>query len=221
MNWMISICILAFTLLAGATAAAEPPKDSADTVSIPLDRIWANNIPGTRDIRELEPETSLNREDGRIVSEIRRVLGNTPGKGEKARPGFVVPCTGFDALRAAHAILVGKKPQPDTIDTNDQASLMFFSYQAGCYVELCSITRRTNRIEIRYRFVPHKTAFVSESLAVVPLGSLPPGEYSVSLCQLPLEIAQAVPDVADTLAKWGDQLVCNPFSFHVRAVDSN
>ncbi len=43
-------------VLLSVTASAESPAEKADTVTIPLDQIWANHIPGTRDIHLLEPE---------------------------------------------------------------------------------------------------------------------------------------------------------------------
>lgn len=205
MNRLRLSCGLIIALPLCGNAIADTPS----TINIPLGEIWGYSLAGTRHIRELEPDTAPNQELGNIASEIRLALAAIPNKRARARPGFVVPGSGSQALRQAHAVLVSDK-NPPTVAASDPASLIFLSHQAAFDVELCSVTRNANRIEIRYRFIPHKVGVLRASFAVIPLGTLPPGDYSVSLTQQPKG-----GEPSKLLAKWGDQLVCNPFSFHV------
>src|SRR5688572_14501972 len=66
---------------------------------IPLKEIWANRMPDTRDIRELDPVNPL-------VLEIEKAIGFPPQ--DEAQRGFAVEGEGLEALRAAHAIFVDK-----------------------------------------------------------------------------------------------------------------
>ena len=183
--------------------------DTPDTINIPLVEIWGYNLAGTRPIRELEPETASIQALGHSASEIRHFLATKPKGQIKARSGFVVPGSGSEALRQAHAVLVGNK-EPNVVAASDPVSLIFFSHQAGFSVELCGVTRNKNHVEIQYQLTPQKAGVLRASFAVIPLGTLPSGNFSVKPIQQ-LEGGEK----GKLLAKWGDQVVCSPFSFDV------
>src|SRR5262249_5418403 len=92
----------------------------ADAESIPLKDIWAFEIPGTKDIHELEPEAFgeeakqlpvAEREErykASLVTQIHKSLMYILGSNKLPEPrtAFAVLGTGREALRKAAAVLV-------------------------------------------------------------------------------------------------------------------
>ena len=161
-------------VLLSVSASAEPPKD---TVTIPLDQIWAFDMPGTRDIRELEPER------GPMVSSIGRSLSHAPAKGETVKPAFAVRGDGLQALRGAHAVLVEDAKPDSMFPVGSKLSVVFFSYQLGSFVHINNVERRGDVVEVQYRFVPHRTREMTVHFALIPLGELPHGKFTVQIIQ--------------------------------------
>ncbi len=64
---------------------------------------------------------------------------------------------------------------------------VFFSYASAYQVELLSVSRRDSKVSIGYRFVPTFAPKVHYSLALIPLGALPPGVYEVDVEQEAME----------------------------------
>jgi hypothetical protein len=196
-------------LLGGATTIV--PVESPDVVTIPLDAIWAYNMPDTVDIHSLDD----NGEAAKVVAEIRRRLVTATPNWKEAKAAFAVAATELKALREAHAVLVeGKKPR-QTFPADSDISIIFFSYQFGQYVHLEKVTRRGNVIDVQYKFVPHKTKEVTEHFALIPLGKLAPGKAHVEITQSPMEpkwINAGWKDVDRDVAR---RIVCRPFSFVV------
>jgi hypothetical protein len=163
------------------------PLRSEEMHKIPLDKIWAWQMPGTLDVATLEKDKPPSFAYGPLVRDILRVLGDAPEEGKPAREAFAVQGTGLDALREAHAVLVQKKKPQNTFPAGSEISVVFFSYSSGSYVHLEKVQRRDNVIEIRYRFVPHKTAELTEHIAIAPLGPSPAGEFQVAVIQSPMD----------------------------------
>lgn len=208
-----SLLICACLILSAGYALASEPK----TVTIPLDQIWAWEMPGTRDIGQLEPNKPAKVECGPLVGEIRQALSASRVRGTEPRAGFAVVGTGLDALREAHAVLVEKKQPRDSFPVGSEITVVFFSYQAGSYVHLRHVEQRGNVVEIEYRFVPHETCEVTEHLALVPLGKLPVGDVSVRIVLSPIGEPSLGPDFLRECIEWGRRVVCRPFSFSVLA----
>lgn len=163
------------------------PLRSEEMYKIPLDKIWAWEMPGTLDVATLEKDKPPNFAYGPLVRDLLRVLGDAPEEGKPAREAFAVQGTGLDALRKAHAVLVQKKKPRTTFPTGNEISVVVFSHSFGSYVHLEKVQRRDDVIEIHYRFVPHKTGELTEHFAVVPLGRLPAGKYQVAVIQSPMD----------------------------------
>jgi hypothetical protein len=221
--------------------AKEPDEGQAkDTIEIPLDQIWAYNMPGTRDIRDLEPEQrpehlqSLSIDKQRallqkrlwipIAVSLTEVSPSWPREGQTARPGFAVAGTGRDALEETYDVLVkGEKPH-ESFDPGSEITLVFFSYQMGSFVHLHNINRRGNDVELRYRIVSHTDRYLSAQLALIAMGELPLGKYSVTVVQLPtgrelfdggfspLEDGRAL---EPSEVNWGQRFVSTGFLFEV------
>lgn len=201
--------VLACFMVANATADAA--NEEAKSRIIALDQIWGYNLPGTRDLLKIEGRSSAKQQ----IEEIRDALSTPPPQGKEASAGFAVAGSGADALREAHAVLVGGKKPRQTLPQDSELSLVFFSYQFGPYVHLQKVLRRGNVIEVQYLFVPHKTEEVTEHFALIPLGKLAAGKVRVEITQLPMEkrfVSAGWNDIAPEVAR---RIVCRPFSFVV------
>jgi hypothetical protein len=154
-----------------------------EPTEIPLRDIWAYRMPGTREIGKLEKDRPPQWNYGRLIRDIRNVLGTARPKGKDAGTAFAVSGTGIDALREAHAVLVEEKKPRDKFPAGNDVSIVFFSYSFGSYVELNSVRRRVHDIDIRYRFRTHATMDLTDHIAIIPLTSLTDGKYRVNVIQ--------------------------------------
>ncbi len=201
---MSLVCSVAIILLAETTAQPEERE-------IPLKDIWALHMPGTIDLAKID-----NAVASREMASIRQLLSRPPAEGKDGKAGFVVLGRPMDALHEAHAVLVDGKKALDTIPKDNLSSVVFFSHEFGRYVHVQSVERRGNDIEIKYKFVPHKSKELTEHFALIPLGKLPAGTMRVNILQTPmpkeLVVAGWKPISADTARR----VVCNSFSFVVK-----
>lgn len=181
-------------------------NDGDGSVVIPLDKVWAFQMPETRDVGELEQEKPLRWKHGPLVGQIRRSLSIAPPAGKEAKAGFAVLGTGIDALPRAHEVICKGKARRKEFPFGSEISVVFFSYQFGSYVHLHRVEQRNNVIEVHYRFVPHRTREMTSHFALIPLGALPSGEYTVEIIQYPLD--QQITD-------GGHDIICKPFAFSV------
>jgi hypothetical protein len=222
---MNRLLVVVGVLLLSVTASAEPPKD---TVTIPLDQVWAYDMPMTRDIRELEPNFSGKRiatlsaeeRDHRfsqsLVNQVTGVLDYlSPRKNKLAGPAFAVTGTGLSALRQAHAVLVDNTTSQHLFGSADDISIVFFSHSFGSYVRFEQIQQHGNTFDIQYRFESHLTRDMSRHFALIPIGKLPIGTYRVKLVQLPI-VGEGVAG-EDTLVSADKvrHIICQSFYFSV------
>lgn len=186
---------------------------------IPLKSIWAANMPGARNIRELEPRTKGdNREFGPLMHTIYRTMqggrsGQSWGRPD-AGPGFPVPGEGIAALNAAYDILSDNDERPTKVSAGE-VSVVFFARQSGQYCYLEKVEREGNVIALTYRFHAHRTANITGHFALIPLGTLKPGEYEVRMEQL--QVARPTGEASGLIE--GERLkrtVSEPFSFEVQ-----
>lgn len=196
--------------IAMANAADEQP------VAIPLEKIWAYQMPGTGDITKLEKNKST-----KMIDEIRRALGppmlNKPGptKMPDPRSGFAVKGAGGDALRQAYFVLVKGRKARTNFAADETISIVFFSHQFGPFVHLSKVQRAGNQIDVRYKFVPHESEQVTEHIAIIPLGELPTGTYEVTFNQQPLEKQFTNQGFQPIPKSEAQDVVCGPFKFTV------
>jgi hypothetical protein len=197
-NILVVCGILALLTLLAHAMANEPRKETAKIVEIPLKDIWAYQMPGTRDARELEPDKfgpqirklstaeQLRITDKSLMNQIGTQLQHDK-PGQSARQAFAVARTGVDALREAAAVLSGKKKPQASFGANTNVSLVFFSYSSGYYVYLNKVELQPGLVVISYRFVPHETKEMTSHFALIPLGRLQPGEVKVDIKRSPWE----------------------------------
>jgi hypothetical protein len=209
---------------------AEAANSQPNAVTIPLNRIWAYEMPGTRDVRELEPDKfgpkvhKLDSAERRkrydesftyqIVSHLRRAKYDQP-----AAPGFAVSGSGAHALRLAHAVLVGGQNRKRRFPAGSETSLVFSSKLFDYYVHLHKVQRQGATITIKYFVVPHRGNGTAH-FALIPLGILPAGQWQVVIRRSPLP-ERLKTTVAPAPGPGVDaSIVCRPFNFTIERHDA-
>jgi len=197
-----------------AYAAESDEKSSkAETVVIPLDQIWAYDMPGTRDILTLDREQVPQRPLGNRVGGPSSFISH---EGKKvAGPGFAVLGTGMEAWFATHEKLPEGQKYPESFPFGSEISVVFFSHGAGSYVHLHRVERQGNVITIRYRFVPHLTRNLSSHFALIPIGKLPAGKVRVEIIRSPIEKRIAEGGSQSVSVEDERQIICKSFSFSI------
>jgi len=199
------VAIALFFIAVAATADSVPerpkPKD------IPLDRIWAYDMPGTRNIRDLDTKLDLKRlelnlknkppnERDRLLkaemirhSDVLKILQQLKRTPKPVGPVFIVEGTGKTALQNALKTFSERRKAgrevPIALPANNELSLVWFSEQCGHYIRLVEVKRSPETITVKYRFVVHHKAMMRPNLALIPVGKFPKGTYQVKVEQAP------------------------------------
>jgi hypothetical protein len=198
------------TLVFASVMFGDAPKEQPKTQTIPLDKIWAYNMPGTANAEKLDTDPR-----GTLFMTIRRSIWSLPSKQKNAGPAFAVSGTELEALRDVHAVLVKGKKSQKTFSPNSNIHVAFFSYQNRPYVHLRKVERQGNDINVHWQFVPHETEETTEHFALIPLGKLPSGKYRVNIIRSPMPqkyVELGFRPVSDAVAR---RIVCGSFSFSV------
>jgi hypothetical protein len=163
------------------------PKDDTNIegrVLIPLKEIWALRIPGTKDATKLGAvKTSEGVSKNLAIDALSRFFGARLSKREKAGPAFVVEGVGEAALKNMAAAL--KSTPEKLVPAGKELSLVFYTHLSSYYVRIDAVERAGNKFVIPYQLVTHPTYNMTFHFALIPLGKLQPGEYTVELEQLP------------------------------------
>jgi hypothetical protein len=203
-------------ILGTATLSA---ADDAKPIEIPLKDIWALDMPGTKEVRKLEPAGAGSGDPQSksfvpsLIQEIAEAIKYPTAKGPEE--GFAVDGSDKTALQAAHDVLTGKKKRQAALSADSETSIVFFSYIFGFYVHLESVKEYKNVIEIRYRFVPHMTREVTQHIALIPLGKLAPGTYRVDIIR-DRTGEKPVESSAGSGQDWENKIVCKSFEFSIK-----
>jgi hypothetical protein len=215
----IAACIAA--LLLTPSVSGEDDGDSAKP--IPLNEIWAYQMPGTKDVRQLERKVDVHDpafKDFWQSSLVRQMVSflssGAPREGERPRPGFVVVGTGKEAFRKAHAILKDKNKleNEQSLPKNAELSLIFFHYVTGWHPQLTAVEQTPDSIVVKYKFIkPEEPSFGAARFAIIPLGKLSPGIVDVKFEQEQPVDYRGLRLNQKTNA---ERLVCDSFSFEVK-----
>ena len=195
--------------LAVNALGAEP-----EAVEIPLDEIWAYEMPETRDVRELDTERNQNQASSHpIVKRVVKSLISRRDDEAKSRTAFVVTGKGIESLRNADVSFRADKEREATIAPDLELTVVFYSMLGAPYVHIVSVERFDRTILVKYRFVEHSTRDSSVHFALIPVGKLSKGEYEVKIQQdqsvnLQGKDARRVKDA--------EQLLSSGFSFVVQ-----
>ncbi len=166
-----------------------------EIVDIPLDKIWALEMPGTKNIRDLQevppalPNNELYKRS--FVAQIQKALShrNLPRYGEHPSTAIIVNGTELDALKDAARLLtemntLKEKKEPELIQpTETELSLVFYSYSCSRYVRLTVVEKAENVINVKFRFVSHATKNMSTHFAIIPLGKGLRGTVKVNVIE--------------------------------------
>jgi len=154
----LALCF-ALALSTTTTLGQEPPPALAEAkceeqlTKIPLTEVWGWDIPGTKDVRELEPKLEglqlTNEElfERSKATHITRLLARS-GKPDQPSPGFVVEGQGAEALEGAHAVLTDAEQRRDRFPEDSKASLVCFTYLSGNAFRLDSVSRSGRSIVV-------------------------------------------------------------------------
>jgi hypothetical protein len=213
---------ITFALIVAATLFGQAIAESADDKSqtIPLDKIWAYEMPGTRDIRDLDvaqkEQQGLSLLNSIGVSSFRRA--ERMGFKEIARPGFVVSGSGRSALRAASAVFIdGVKPR-ERFSPDDEITIVFFSEPFSKYrVRIKQVKQTAKEVEFLYQLEPSIEGRNFTNFALIPLGKLPAGTYRVEMRQSPHELTpvEKMYRFKSLDEEWSRNFLCKPFCFTV------
>lgn len=228
MKWFCLISVFVLILFSQRNASSETPQDQPKATIIPLDQIWGYEMPGTRDIRELEPKRqtgNMPTEEvirGSLILQIRQALGNRPKAGEQAGPALVVVGTGKEALKNAHAAIMAKDKKESVpirqqlearvLPFDAELSVVFYSYMCGRYVRIISVEQSEKLITVKYQLVSHITGDMTIHFALIPLGKLHQGAVQVKIMQVPsvnTEGQRATP------LQNVESIICDGFTFAV------
>ncbi len=227
MNRLATVCAIGMGLLLVAVAGAATPNEQPKATEIPLDQIWGYNLPGTRDVRDLEPKRDIRNMThkeflwGSLVNRIAARLEKGPNRGEKADSAFVVVGTDKEALKNADDVFLGRQPRKESFPTDMDLTLVFFSHPSSLDMKIVSVEKSTGQIQVKYQCLSTQP---SESrirnlesavtrFALIPLGRLPAGEVQASIEQLPPVDQQGKPV---KLVRDPRTVVCNSASLTVQ-----
>jgi hypothetical protein len=200
-------------------------KAAEETVTIPLEEIWALNMPGTQNVYKLDPgkvSLEISNEELRKVSRvaaIKHVLTSRPRVGESVGPAFVVNGTGAEALKNAHAVILDEKSKADprrVFPPNSELSIVLYAHCSGRYIWIRRIWRAGGMIRIQYSPMTHETAEATVHLALIPLGKLPEGVYRVKVQEMPTFDPEG--SLIEGMSA-PDQTVSRSFSFELKEAD--
>jgi hypothetical protein len=185
---------------------------SAEALDIPLKEIWGYSMPGTKDISELDSE---NEDPMQSVSSRIRRANSQMKMWEKAGKGFAVSGTPQEALAEAERVFTAKKQRTSVFTPEDEISLFVFTRGGGGSALLERIVRDGRQIRVEYHIGSRSEGGVPLHLALVPLGKLDKGRYSVEMIMRrpqPGPIGAPKPISQDFL----DTYISQNFSFSVQ-----
>jgi hypothetical protein len=214
---MRSTIVAILVTLVPVLAYAETAKE------IPLKEIWAYDMPGTKDVRELEGKLDVHDPkfkqtwDSSAVRQIVSTLSSgAPSGKDKPRPAFVVVGTGKEALEKARATLKDRSniDWQQQLPENTELSLVFFHFVTGWHPQLTSVEHSRDSVVVKYKFVdPEEPSFGAARFALIPLGKFSAGTMNVKFQEEQPVDYRGLRTNKNTNA---ERLVCDSFSFEVK-----
>ncbi len=197
-------------LVTAGTACGE------ETLTIPLDTIWAWDMPGTKDVSEISPvDTTLPTKETRRLSPMHDILItlNYADKNQRPAKGFVVIGSDRLALDKAREIITGKSKALSALPSYEELTLVYFS-KGGCPIYLSEVSRNKHKIIVT--FYTHRTIELDlgSYFALIPLGKLPKGGYMVRLQQSSPTVEPGATSKRLS-AENVHRLICDSFDFSV------
>ncbi len=206
--------------------ATERATDEASTddptlpIEIPLSSIYALDMPGTKNVRDLEPDYLRMRVSEKellersVVEQIRYSLTFDRRPSKRAGHGFAVV---GNPLSKTRDVLTGSKNATSIFPSDSDLWLMFFTCTSRFYVHIDGvwINHHRKEITIGYHLVRHSTLERTEHFALIPVGILPPGKYEVKIVQNPVVAGDRLTSNEPVEAAQVQRVICDPFGFLV------
>jgi len=185
--WMAALVWLAAGMGCARAADGDEKPNKAETVVIPLDQIWALNMPGTRLLTPERNGPQFVSNEGPTVEEIFFFIQKMEYN-KQLPPAFAVLGTGIEALNHANDVLARRQKRRINFTADEAMSLFFFARGRHEHVYLRKVERMPGKICIQYQFVPYLIGpQTTIHFAMIPIGKLPIGEMKVEMIGLPME----------------------------------
>jgi len=200
-------------------------------IEIPLDKIWARDMPETKGIRTLEPkhfgpavrdlpdQEKIDLFLSSLVQQISQALHNTCYT-EPAGPGFAVAGSDRVALNNTHDILVNGRKLLNKFPSRTSVTAFFYTrLTSGRHIYIKRCERKGSIFTVKYQLVPYNQKIMTLHFALIPLGRLEPGKYSVRFVNIPEARYFQGRRVRPISKEDREKLVCKGFDFSVLADD--
>lgn len=217
MRWLI---VLVAALVSLSTEVGHAAEGDAESVEIPLNAVWAYDMPGTRELSDGMRNGKFVADEGPLILAIRKGPFLRTRRDEKPKPAFAVQGVGMEALDHAQTIMTGKEEPQSRFPGASDLSIVFFSTTTPAYVHIDRVTLGKNVIDISFHFIPHETRELTEHFAIIPVGQLSAGSHDVRIVQLPISEENITPRTKEVDLDWQKKFICRPFSFEVDDRDS-
>jgi hypothetical protein len=212
-----AVFFAALFFVAGCDTSPPSSASSAPAgVHIPLKDIWAWGMPGTKDVRDLDSDQKP------LIWKIDKALNRNPfdlpPDQRDAGSAFALAGTEASVLQDAAAILAGEKKADERFSTEDDVWVCFYSLPLGSSVHIRDVELTGNVVKVSFVFFAHKTKAITSHFALVPLGKLTSGKYSVEIVQMPMDTSDflLMKKLDKDIDKEAERkYVCKPFSFFV------
>jgi hypothetical protein len=215
-----SFLIVGLTALLSLIATRAQADGDPPSTEIPLDQIWAYEMPGTRNVRLLEPhmrvDDPLFKESylKSAVREISRYLSiNIPPAGEMAGSAFVVVGTDGEALENARRSIRERGARNQIAPKDTDLSLVVYGFVTGWHPRVISVEKQQTTIVVKYQFVaPLEESHGGKLFALIPIGKFTEGTVNVRIEEVPPVDSKGrrVESRKDF-----ERLVCGSYSFKV------
>ncbi len=207
---MVRLAIITLVSLATSIANAD------DVVEIPLEEIWALNMPGTKDVREIA-RVDTDREPAR-PSNLDLVIRSLVVTPTRTMPTLMAPGNPTRAVASAATALRKRDPlfgDRGPISGSDDWNIVFYKFVSAYDVEIVSVERKAFHFNISYRFVPKYQPQATVGFAVIPCGKITAGNYHINIEKLPMEQRYLDAGFKPADDKFAQRLVSGDFVFDV------
>lgn len=169
---------------------------TAQAQEIPLEDIWALGMPGTKDVRELDPggiaRIHKDTSDAEAEAIVKRYHNSTTYKLQKTFVKYfenaekpevlVVQGTGEKALTNLLRSLTEKTPKLKTpVPSDTELTLVFYAQPTIHHVRLAKASRDGRTIKLEYTYKTGLSRDTAFRYALVPIGKLDPGELNIEV----------------------------------------
>ncbi len=210
--------ILIFLLAASSGCSCEglgSESTQSPPIEIPLNNIWTYNMPGTPNTQPL----GVRQVYSSLSQQIYMAIGRRSEEKQPIGPGFAVAGTGRGALESIKKIMEQDQMPSQVFPMDTEVSLFFFTRKSSRHIYLKDVRLSKETVTIHYYFAQASTTGIqtmssTRYLALIPLGRLPVGSYTVNIVEVLKEGKHGMHyrSVSKELA---EKLICKSFSFSI------